>query len=127
MKKLIAAFALVVASLLPARALAQATHDHPYESPKTTITVAQELVVGTVVLKPGDYRFQCRTFGDKTYLVVSSVETGKEILRVPCVREALNSAVTDSEMRSILGADGRRVLVSVKIKGESFVHNVVID
>ncbi len=127
MKKLIVALAVVIAPLLPARALAQATHDHSYASPKAAITVDHPLVVGYTILKPGDYKFQCRTFGDKTFLVVTNADTGKEVARVPCVREALDAAVTDSETRSLIRPDGARVLVSVKIRGEAFAHNVVID
>jgi hypothetical protein len=127
MKKLIAAFALVAASLLPARAIAQMTPDHSYNSPKATITVDHKLVVGTATLEPGDYKFQCRTFGDKTFLVVTSVETGKEVVRVPCVREVLTNAVTDSQMESLIRPDGQRVLVSVRIRGESFAHYVVLN
>src|SRR5437899_11442521 len=101
MKKMIAAFVLVAAPLLPIRAIAQTVHDHPYNSPKATISVAQELVVGMIILKPGEYKFQCRTFGDRTFLVVTNAETGKELARVPCVRESLNAQVTDTEFRSI--------------------------
>ena len=127
MKKMIAAFALVAASLLPVRAIAQSAHDHPYDSPKATISVEKELVVGTTVLKPGDYKFQCRTFNDKTFLVVTSAETGKELVRVPCVKETLNAPVSDTQFRSVARPDGKRVLVSVRIRGEAFAHNVVVD
>ena len=127
MKKMIAGFALVAASLLPVRAIAQAAHDHPYDSPKATISVEKELVVGTTVLKAGDYKFQCRTFNDKTFLVVTSAETGKELVRVPCVKETLNTPVSDTQFRSVARPDGKRVLVSVRIKGEAFAHNVVVD
>lgn len=127
MKKMIAASALVAASLLPVRAIAQTAHDHDYSSPKATITIEQPLVVGMTILKPGDYKFQCRTFGDKTFLVVTAADTNKEITRVPCVRETLSEPVTDSQFRSIARPDGKRVLVTVKIKGEGVAHNVVVN
>ena len=127
MKKLIAAVFLVAATLLPVRAIAQPAHDHPYDSPKATITVERALVVGTTVLKPGEYRFQCRTFDGKTFLVVTTVASNKELARVPCVKETLTGAVSDTEFRSLARADGTRVLVSVRIKGEAFAHNVVVD
>jgi hypothetical protein len=126
MKKMIPVFALVAALVLPVRAIAQ-THNHPYDSPKATIAVEQELVVGTTVLKPGEYKFQCRTFNDQTFLVVTNADTGKELARVPCVKETLNAPVTDTEFRSVARPDGKRVLVSVKIKGETLAHNVVVD
>ena len=127
MKKMIATFVLVAASLLPVRAIAQAAHDHPYNSPTATISVEKELIVGTAILKPGEYKFQCRTFDGKTFLVVTSTQTGKELARVACVKETLNAEVTETQFRSIARADGKRVLVNVKIKGETVAHNVLVD
>lgn len=127
MKKMIAAFVLVAVSLLPVRAIAQAAHEHPYDSPKATIFVDEALVVGTTVLKAGEYKVQCRTFSGQTFLVVTDAQWGKELARVPCVKETLNAPVTDTQFRSVARPDGRRVLVSVKIKGETLAHNVVVD
>ena len=126
MKKMIAAFMLVAASLLPVRAIAQTAHDHPYDSPKATISVEKDLVVGTTVLKTGEYKFQCRTLEGKTFLVVTDAQTGKELARVPCVRETLDAQVTDTQFRSVVRQDGTRVLVSLRIKGEAFAHNLVV-
>ena len=127
MKKMIAAFMLVAASLLPVRAIAQTAHDHPYDSPKATISVEKDLVVGTTVLKTGEYKFQCRTFEGKTFLVVTDAQTGKELARVPCVREMLDAQVTDTQFRSVVRQDGTRVLISLRIRGEAFAHNLVVD
>jgi hypothetical protein len=127
MNKMIAAAALVAAFLFPARAFAQATHDHPADSPKATIVVSGQLIVGTTILQPGEYKFQCRTFDGRTFLVVTTVETGKEIVRVPCVREMLDAKVTNSEYRTFARDDGTRVLVSVRIVGESVAHRIVTD
>jgi hypothetical protein len=127
MKKMIAAFTLVAASLLPVRAIAQTAHDHPYDSPKATISVEKDLVVGTTVLKTGEYKFQCRTFEGKTFLVVTDAQTGKELARVPCVREMLDAQVTDTQFRSVVRQDGTRVLISLRIRGEAFAHNLVVD
>jgi hypothetical protein len=127
MKKWIAAIAVVAATLLPIRAIAQTAHEHPYDSPKATISVERDLVVGTTILKPGEYKFQCRTFDGKTFLVVTADATGKELARVPCVKEMLDAQVTESEFRSVARADGKRELVSVRIKGESFAHTITVD
>lgn len=128
MKKLIAAAALVALFLLPARAFAQAPpHDHAVDSPKVLIVVTQPLVVGTSILQPGDYKFQCRTFGGRTFLVVTVADTGKEIVRVPCVREMLDGAVTETQFNCIAREDGRRELTSIRIKGEAVAHRVVAD
>jgi hypothetical protein len=129
MKKLIAAASLLAVFLLPARAFAQPTpqHDHAVDSPKVLIVVTQPLIVGTSILKPGDYKFQCRDFGGKTFLVVTVADTGKEIVRVPCVREMLDGAVTETQFNSIVRDNGARELTSVRIKGEAVAHRVIAD
>lgn len=127
MKKMLATFVLLAASLLPVRAVAQTAHEHPYDSPKATISVDREVIIGATILKPGEYKFQCRTFDGQTFLVVTSGETGKELARVPCVKEMLSAQVTETEFRTIARPDGKRVLVSVKIRGEAVAHNVVVD
>jgi hypothetical protein len=123
MKRLVLAVCAAAVTLLPLRAGAQ--HVHPADSPRVTFTVTDTLVVGTAVLKAGDYKFQCRTFDGKTFLVVTSIDTGKEITRIACVREDLSDKVTDSELRSSVGAGGVRELRSVRIKGETVAHKLV--
>lgn len=72
-----------------------------------------------------DYRFECRAIDGKTFLIVSSIETKKEILRVRCGQEALNARVSDSGLRSTIPPDGVRVLQSVRIRGEQIAHRIV--
>jgi hypothetical protein len=107
--------------LFPLRAVAQ----HAADGPKATLTVTKTLLVGTMILQPGNYKFQCRTFDGKTFLVVTSVATGKELARVPCVKETLDATVTDSDYRSIARDDGKRQLTSVRIKGEAVSHRLL--
>ena len=108
--------------VFPVRAFAQHAHA---DSPKTTLTVTTQLVVGTVILQPGQYRFQCRTFDGRTFLIVTLVGSGKEIARVPCVQETLDAKVAASDYRSVVREDGKRTLTSVRIKGESVAHRLV--
>jgi hypothetical protein len=123
MKRLMLALCAPIALIaFPVLAAAQPVHA---DSPKVTIVVAQELVVGTTILQPGDYKFQCRTFDGKTFLVVTSAADGREITRVPCVREMLDGKVTDSEYRTLLRPDGKRTLTLVRIKGEAVAHRIV--
>jgi hypothetical protein len=123
MKRLVfIACASLAVLVFPLRADAQDAHG---DSPKTTLTVTKTLAVGTTILQPGAYKFQCRTFGGRTFLVVTSVDTGKELARVPCVRETLDAKVTDSDYRNMVRADGTRTLTRVRIKGESVAHRVV--
>jgi hypothetical protein len=123
MKRLVlVACASLAVLLLPLAAAAQPAHA---DSPKATMTLTQNMTVGTTILQPGEYKFQCRTFEGKTFLVVSSADTGKEITRVPCVREMLDAKVPDSELRSLITPDGMRTLTGVRIKGEMVSHRIV--
>jgi hypothetical protein len=123
MKRLTLVACAVAAILaLPIGAVAQPAHA---DSPRVTLALTQTIVVGTVVLQPGDYKFQCRTLGGKTFLIITSVENNKEIARVPCVRDMLDAQVTDSEFRSIAGPAGMRQMTSVRIKGEAVSHRIV--
>jgi hypothetical protein len=123
MKRLVLVVCATLAVLIyPLGAIAQPAHA---DSPKTTLILSEGLAVGPTMLQPGEYRFQCRTFDGKTFLVVTSVQTGKEVTRVPCVREMLDAKVTASEFRSLLRADGTRALTVVRIKGEMVEHHVV--
>jgi hypothetical protein len=123
MKRLVfVACASLAVLVFPLRAGAQDAHA---DSPKTTLSVTKALAVGTTILQPGTYKFQCRRFDGRTFLVVTSVETGKELARVPCVEETLNATVTNSDYRSIVREDGTRTLTSVRIKAQAVAHRVV--
>jgi hypothetical protein len=123
MKRLVFIICASVAVLVfPVRAVAQEAHA---DSPKTTLTVTAALVVGPTVLQPGEYRFQCRTFDGRTFLVITSVVSGKEIARVPCVKETLEAPVSDSDYRAVVREDGKRTLTSVRIKGEAVAHRLL--
>ena len=123
MKRLVfVACALAAVVALPVAAAAQPVHA---DSPKVTMTFTQDIAVGTTVLPPGAYKFQCRTFEGKTFLVVTAVDGGKEITRVECVREMLDKKVAESQIVSLLRPDGHRTLTGVRIRGEMVSHRVV--
>jgi hypothetical protein len=123
MTRLLLAVCAVVLVLVPWRAAAQ-TPAHG-NSPRVTITVNDPTLIGQTILKPGEYRFQCRHIDGKTFLVVTAAESGAEIVRVPCEEEALTGKVENSELRAIVGADGTRKLQSVRIKNETIAHRIV--
>ena len=118
----IALSALVMLVTLPARAFAQPQHT---DSPKATVIVTQTLLVGPAILLPGEYKVQCRMFEGKTFLVITSADKGKEIVRVPCEREILSSKVTETQLRVTTIGDGSQTLQSVRIKGELVAHRVI--
>lgn len=118
---ILAALVALVALLLPLGASAQPAHA---DSPKATLIVASELAVGTATLPPGEYKIQCKTIEGKTFLVVFSTETGKEVTRVACVREAFEGKVPDTTYGTT-AETGKRTLTWVRIKGETSQHRVV--
>lgn len=123
MKRLIlmtCAFAAVL--VLPVTAIAQPAHA---DSAKTTMTLVNPLVVGAAVLQPGAYKFQCRTIAGKTFLIVTSIETGKELARVACEREMLDAKVRESEFLSVARPDGTRAMTVVRIKGDMVAHRLL--
>ena len=122
MKTLILGLCAAAMVLFPLRAAAQPPM---HDSPKVTISVMTPTVVGTTVLKAGDYRFQCKHVNGKSFLVVSEVGTGKELVRVPCEQDVLRDKNENSELRSFVGADGARALQSVRMKGETVAHRLV--
>jgi hypothetical protein len=124
MKRLILAAAAFAVLAPPVLAAARPTH---VDSPKLTVVVAQDLVVGMTILKPGEYKFQCRMFDGTTFLVVTAVDTGKEITRVPCTQEMRENKITESEYRTLVRPDGKHSLTLVRIKGEAVAHRLVLN
>ena len=122
MRSLILALCTALVVLLPFRAVAQEPA-HVADSPRVTITVDNPTLVGDTMLKPGQYKFQCRHFDGKSFLVVIA-ENNKEVARVPCTQESLSQKIENSELRAIIRADGLRSLQSVRIKGETVAHRI---
>ena len=122
MKRLIFATCLLAALAFPLRAFSQVPHTA--DSRKADLHLSSSLVVGTTTLRAGDYLFQCRHIDGKDFLVVTSAENGKEVARVPCRAEALDSKASTTEFRSTKSADGTNTLTAVRIKGESIAHRI---
>jgi hypothetical protein len=121
MRSLTVAVCTALVVLLPWRAAAQ--EPPAADSPRVTITVDNPTLVGDTMIKPGAYKFQCRHLDGKHFLVVTN-ENNKEVARVPCTQEALPQKIENSELRSIVRADGLRALQSVRIKGETAAHRI---
>lgn len=126
MKRLILVASIALVALAsPLWAVAQPAHHA--DSPKVTLYVGQELAVGAVTVAAGEYRIQCRTIDGKTFLVLVSTETGKEVARVPCQPGAFAGKVPETTYGTEKNAAGKRTLSWVRIKGETSQHNVVTD
>jgi hypothetical protein len=121
MRSLILAVCTALVVLLPFRAVAQ--EPMAADSARVTITVDHPTLVGDTMIKPGQFKFQCRHVDGKSFLVVTD-ERNKEVARVPCTQEALPQKTENSELRAIVRADGLRALRSVRIKGETIEHRI---
>ena len=121
---LAAAVALTIVAF-PTAAAAQA--DHHANSKKAEFHLSSPLTVGTATLQVGDYKFQCVRFGDKDFLVVTTVEDGKEVARVPCTPEELMNKPDVNDMRTVPDGSGGRVLSAVRIRGEKIAHRVATN
>jgi hypothetical protein len=118
----LAAFVAVTIVAFPASAAAQA--DHHANSKKAEFHLSSPMLVGNIVLDVGDYQFQCVRIDGVDFLVVTAVEDGKAMARVPCTPEALSEAPKVNDMRTVPTADGGRVLTAVRIRGDKVAHRV---
>ena len=126
MKRMLCVTAGLIAVLAFPR-LAWAQPAHAANSPKAEIHLSQPLAVGAALLKAGDYKVQCVKSDGKDYLVITSADDGKEMARVPCEPEQLDTRIAVSEMRTVNRPDGTSALSSMRIKGEMVAHRVVTD
>lgn len=106
---------------LPLQAFAQ--HMTP-NSPRQVLTVAEPVVVGSQIVRAGDYEFQCVIIDGTEYLRVTS-SSGVEVARVPCTPAKLASKATLSFYETVPGPGGSRILKSVQLKGDTVAHTVV--
>jgi hypothetical protein len=115
--------ALGVCAALAVPAMVSAQVIHADMARKADLQLTQPMVVGTQTLQPGEYRYQCITIGEETFLVITTDE-GKEVARVPCKAEPLARKAEISDIRTIT-RDGRIYLTAVRIKGELVMHRLV--
>ena len=125
MKRFIVLLAAVAVFAAVPRAAFAENHSEK-NSPKAEFQISKPLVVGSVTLPPGSYKFQCVFEDGKHFLVVWSDE-GRELSRVPCESEQLTKKIEMSDFRSINRPDGSQALTAVRIKGENIAHRLLLD
>jgi len=125
--KLVALAAAAALTVVAFPNVAAAQANHHANSKKAEIHLSSPLTVGTTTLTVGDYKFQCVRFGDKDFLVVTTVEDGKEVARVPCTPEDLMDKPSVSDIRSVPDGAGGRVLSAVRVKGDKIAHRVATN
>jgi hypothetical protein len=119
---LVVGFAAVALIALPGRASAQA--DHSEKSHKTQIHVSDPIYIGATLVEPGDYKVECKSIDGQHTIVVTPVDSKKEIVRVPCKTITLDEKIDMSQFRTVTRRDGTRALVDVRFKGETIAHTV---
>jgi len=124
MKRILVVTCSLLVLAVPALVSAQAVHADV--SAKADLQLSQPLVVGTETLEPGDYKFQCVTKDGQHYLLVTT-KRGEEVAKVPCTPEELGKKVETTEFRTLNRPDGTKALTSVRIKGETIAHKVVMN
>lgn len=113
-----------VVAMLAFPVFASAQDAHAGNSKAAEFHLSSALVVGTTTLKPGDYKFQCIFVDGGHYMVVKSMDDGKEVARVPCTPDDLGKKNNVTEFRSVTRADGGRDLSSVRFKNETISHRI---
>jgi hypothetical protein len=111
---------LIAASLVAASAVAVAQrHVNSYEIPvKGTLAVSADVMLGSAVLKEGTYNYRC----DRVHLTFSNPQTGKPVLKVPCLGRELKDPVEVTTMHVKVDPSGRKVVTKLMLKGSNIEH-----
>ena len=124
MKRVLRVACSLLVLAVPALISAQAVHAEV--SAKADLQLSQPLVVGTETLKPGTYKVQCIMKDGQHYLMVTAGR-GEEVAKVPCTPEELSKKAETTEFRTRTRPDGTKVLTSVRIKGDTIGHTIVVN
>lgn len=110
----------IAAVLIAASAVASAQrHLNGYEIPvKGTLTVTSNVVLGSHVLRKGDYAYRC----DRHYLTFANAATGKTVLQVPCEGRELHEPVGVTAMHVRTDPYGTKVVTKLLLKGSNIEH-----
>jgi len=112
-------FLLITASLVFVSAIVAAQHVNMSETPaKGNLTVASDVMLGTSVLKAGDYRFSC----DRENITFSNQATGKTELKVPCKGHEMQTPAAETVMHVTTDASGKKVVTKLLLKGSNVEH-----
>ena len=116
MRKLLA---LVLGAAFVTVVLAAQTHDNQTEkTAKDSITLTDNVKVGSTVLGPGEYRVVCDT---KTVTFTRKSDNVKS-LEVPCKGNLLATKTTATVMHTSVDSSGVRVLDKLYLRGSNVEH-----
>lgn len=110
---------LITASIVFVSAVVTAQHLNTTEvAVKGNLTVVADVMVGTSVLKAGDYRYTC----DREHITFASKATGKPVLTVPCKGRELAAPSDQTTMQTTTDASGKKVVSKLLLRGSSIEH-----
>ena len=110
---------LLTASIVFVSAVVAAQHLNTTEvAVKGNLTVVADVMVGTSVLKAGDYRYAC----DREHITFTSKVTDKPVLTVPCKGRELTSPSDQTTMYVTTDASGKKVVSKLLLKGSNIEH-----
>ncbi len=100
---------------------------------KGETTFSQEIIVGNITLKPGDYTFQHKVVGTNHFMSFQRVSEGDSFdgvgggvpkghpIMIKCRIEPLNQKVSDMQIDSVVSGGVQRIS-SIEIPGENVAH-----
>jgi hypothetical protein len=109
------ALALVCGTALIAQAPA---HQHLGKKIRDQFTIEQPVLIGSVTLKAGQYEIIC----DGATMSFKFVETGANVLTVPCHGKELTTKAAQTEIYMSEGPKGVSVVTRILLKGSNIEH-----
>ena len=112
-------FLLITAVLVFVSAIVAAQHVNMSETPaKGNLTVVSDVMLGTTVLKAGDYRFSC----DRESITFANQATGKTAVKVPCQGREMTTPAAETVMHVATDASGKKIVTKLLLKGSNIEH-----
>ena len=112
-------FLLLVASLGLVSVVVAAQHVNTNEKPvKSDLTVPSDVMVGTTMLKAGEYKIAC----DREMITFSTHDTGKVMLKVECKGKELSEASKITSLYVSTDASGTKKVDKLLVKGSHIEH-----
>ena len=110
---------LVIASLLVVSAVVAAQHLNTKETPvKGDLTVASDVMLGTTLLKAGDYKVSC----DRETISFSDANTGKKVFKAPCKGRELSEVSKETTIHVTADKSGTKIVDKLLLKGSNIEH-----
>lgn len=110
---------LLVASLGFVSVVVAAQHPNTAEKPvKTDLTIPSDVMVGTTLLKAGDYNVSC----DREIITFALRETGKVVHKVECKGREMSEAAKVTSLYTSTTPSGTKKVEKLLLKGSHIEH-----